>query len=473
MTEQRYAAYKTSGSSWIGDIPNHWTTSKLRHLMREKRERGRPDLPLLSVVRDRGVINRMTSTDVVNHNRIPDDLRNYKVARAGDLVINKMKAWQGSLGISPIDGIVSPAYFVFGTTVSNRDFANILFRSAPYTSHFGELSDGVRVGQWDLSLSGIREIPVFLPPADEQLAIVKYLRYIQQEVEAAVHTKRRLVSLIIEQKEAIRHAYLTRGLDMSEPLKESEIPGVGLIPERWEVMRVKQLCQRIVDCKNRTPELVPNGGYTVVRTTNIRSGNFRPQGSFETDRENYEIWTQRGAPRPGDVFFTREAPAGEACVVPDLPGLCMGQRMMYLRPNPETLEGRYLVHSIYGPAIRTYIDLATNGSTVGHLRLGQVGALPVIWCPVEEQRAIVDRIDQEWAPLNAAISRAEREITLLREYQTRLTADVVTGKLDVRAAAAALPDVDPHDPDLVTACYGDEGGMNADLDGDDAVEESM
>ncbi|WP_437487718.1 hypothetical protein WME75_07380 [Sorangium sp. So ce1014] len=148
----------------------------------------------------------------------------------------------------------------------------------------------------------------------------------------------------------------------------------------------------------------------------------------------------------GDVFFTREAPAGEACLVPDVPNLCMGQRMMYFRPRPGVLDARFLVHSIYGPVVRRHIEHACNGSTVGHLRLGQVAAIPLLRCPLVEQLSIAEHIEREAAPLELAITQAEREITLIREYCTRLIADVVTGQLDVRAAAARLPTSDPDEP---------------------------
>ena len=141
---------------------------------------------------------------------------------------------------------------------------------------------------------------------------------------------------------------MTRGIDPKVPLKDSGIAWLGDIPQHWEVRRAKQLCLAIIDCKNRTPDNIDGGQFTVVRTTNIRRGRFSLVGSFNTDQRNYEIWTQRGAPRVGDVFFTREAPVGEACLVPDLQNLCMGQRMMYFRPDPAVLDSTFLLHSIYG-----------------------------------------------------------------------------------------------------------------------------
>ncbi|HWS06088.1 MAG TPA: restriction endonuclease subunit S, partial [Burkholderiaceae bacterium] len=279
-------------------------------------------------------------------------------------------------------------------------------------------------------------------PPEEQAAIVRFLDWANARLERTIRAKRRVIALLTEQKQAIIHRAVTRGLDPAVPLKPSGIPWLGDIPAHWEVRRAKQVCIAIIDCKNRTPDLVDGGAFTVVRTTNIRHGKYIPKGSYATDQRSYTIWTQRGAPKVGDVFFTREAPVGEACMVPDLPNLCMGQRMMYFRPNPKVLDGEFFLHSIYGPVVRTYIQVEVNGSTVGHLRLGQVTAIPLLWCPLEEQRKIVTHIAEGAKPLDTAISRLHREIDLLREYRTRLVADVVTGQLDVRAAAAALPQDD-------------------------------
>ncbi len=142
-----FGQYKETGSKWLGAMPNHWELHSLRTLISSKNERNRPDLPLLSVAREKGVFVRSMTDATENHNVIPEDLTNYKVARKGSLVINKMKAWQGSMGIAPCDGIVSPAYFVFEFRIANSAFGQSLFRSKPYVALFGQASDGVRVGQ--------------------------------------------------------------------------------------------------------------------------------------------------------------------------------------------------------------------------------------------------------------------------------------------------------------------------------------
>jgi type I restriction enzyme S subunit len=131
-----------------------------------------------------------------------------------------------------------------------------------------------------------------------------------------------------------------------------------------------------------------------------------------------------------------------------------------------------MLNSIYGPVVRMYIEIQVNGSTVGHLRLGQVSALPLLWCPVTEQKAIVAHIDKLNAPMETAISRLEREITLLREYRTRLIADVVTGKLDVREAAAGLPEeIEPSIQPDAAGYDGDEAEDDPDSDPIDTEED--
>jgi type I restriction enzyme, S subunit len=136
-----YPKYKESGSPWLGAVPINWEIRNLRTLIRPRNERNRSDLPLLSVAREKGVFVRSLTDADENHNVIPDDLSNYKVARAGALVINKMKAWQGSMGIAPCDGIVSPAYFVFDFGISSRAFGQVLLRSKPYVAHFAQASE--------------------------------------------------------------------------------------------------------------------------------------------------------------------------------------------------------------------------------------------------------------------------------------------------------------------------------------------
>ena len=182
LTSQPYPAYKPSGVEWLGDVPRHWEVRRLRNILTGTNERNRPDLPLLSVVRERGVILRdITDTDE-NHNFVPDDLSNYKVVQEGQFAMNKMKAWQGSYGVSRHDGIVSPAYYVFDIQEVAGTYLHVTLRSKAYVPFFAQASDGVRIGQWDLSPERMRQIPLLVPPLPEQRAIVRYLDHTDHRI---------------------------------------------------------------------------------------------------------------------------------------------------------------------------------------------------------------------------------------------------------------------------------------------------
>ena len=438
-----YAEYRGSGSRLLGAVPTSWDVRPLRTLVQRRNERNHPDLPLLSVAREKGVFVRSLTDPDENHNVIPEDLSNYKVARAGSLVINKMKAWQGSMGIAPCDGIVSPAYFVFDLGIENRMFAQRLLRSKPYVGHFAQASDGVRVGQWDLSIPGMRQIPVLLPPKDEQDAIVRFLDWANGRLERAIRAKRKVIALLNEQKQAIIHRAVTRGLDPSVPLKPSGIPWLGDIPRHWEVLRLGGLVDLITGFPFASEGFDKNGnGTRLLRGVNVTPSGLRWKDVVYWVREPKD-GLDGFAIYQGDIILGMDRPeiAGgiRVSVVQeeDVPALLL-QRVARLRVKSR-LDARLLLFLLRGRMFSEYMAPIFTGVSVPHLSPGQIRKFKIALPPLEEQQSIISSIAEQTLPLESAISRLEREIDLLREYRTRLVADVVTGKLDVREAAAKLP----------------------------------
>jgi type I restriction enzyme S subunit len=434
----RYGAYKQSETAWLPNVPAHWGLPRLKTVLREKNMKGFPREPLLAATQSRGVI--LKSDYGSRTVEAQKSLETLKLVEVDDFVIS-LRSFQGGIERAFARGIISPAYTVLEVRRrSDLDYLALLFKSRDFIDALKLMVTGIREGQ-SIEYPRLARDPVPMPPAEEQSAIVKYLGHAHARIDRAIAAKRKLITLLEEQKQAIINKAVTRGLDPAVPLKASGVSWVGDIPEHWELRRAKDVCSDIVDCKNRTPEYVEGGRYTVVRTTCIRNGEFSQEGSYTTDRANFEKWTARGAPRLGDVFFTREAPMGEASLVPQRLDLCMGQRMMYLRPDPLLLDANFLLNTIYGRTVRSYIDVTGKGSTVSHLRLGQVANLPLLICPISEQREIVRHIDRASQPIRAVQARASAEMDLLREYRTRLTSDVVTGRLDVRVIADSLPEL--------------------------------
>lgn len=221
------APMKYSGVKWLGDIPAHWKITKLRQILHPVSEKNHPEFPLLSVVREQGVILRDVEDKEANHNFIPDDLSGYKVVRKGQFAMNKMKAWQGSYGVSDYIGIVSPAYFVFDIAFENLEYFHYAIRSKVYVNFFAQASDGIRVGQWDLQMDKMKEIPFIVPPADEQIAIVKYIKKALPRYDAAIEKLTEEVAVLEEYKNKIIADTVTGKIDV----RSIEIPEYEFVDE--------------------------------------------------------------------------------------------------------------------------------------------------------------------------------------------------------------------------------------------------
>lgn len=205
---------KESGISWLSEIPEHWEMKKLRTILKPIAVRNKPDLPLLSVVREKGIIVRDTENKEENHNFIPEDLSNYKVVKNGQFVMNKMKAWQGSYGVSSYDGIVSPAYYVFDLKEVSSDFFHKALRSKVYVPFFTHASDGVRIGQWDLSQSRMKEIPFWIPSIEEQKVIVEFIEQETVTIDKAIELSKKEIELLQEYKTRLIADVVTGAVDV-------------------------------------------------------------------------------------------------------------------------------------------------------------------------------------------------------------------------------------------------------------------
>lgn len=211
---------KDSGIEWIGQIPIHWNVIRLRGILSPVSIKNHPELPLLSVVREKGVIVRDVKDKESNHNFIPDDLSGYKVVQAGQFVMNKMKAWQGSYGISPYTGIVSPAYFVFDVNVKNKDYFHYSIRSKVYVNFFAQASNGIRVGQWDLNISKMKDIPFIVPSEEEQTLIIDYIKRTSKDIEVAITRFLNEIKLLQEYRTRLISDVVTGKVDV----RDIEIP---------------------------------------------------------------------------------------------------------------------------------------------------------------------------------------------------------------------------------------------------------
>ena len=405
-----------------------WSEVPLRSLYRRVEESGRPDLPLLSVYRDYGVVLREGRDD--NYNKPSADLSKYKIVHRRDLVINKMKAWQGSLGVSDYDGIVSPAYFVgHPTGDADHRYMHHLLRSSPVIAEYGGRSKGIRPSQWDLSWDEFASIKVRLPTTDTQRRLANYLDTETARIDALISKKRHLIKLLDERRYNFVSAAMTMGLEKNRELVDTRNRLIPRIPKRWRLMRLRHVVEQIIDTPHKTAPVVDDGEYLVVRTSNVKMGRLVLDGARYTDRASWLEWNHRGEPRPGDVLLTREAPAGEACIVPPNVRLCIGQRMVLLRVGQAIVSGEWVVHSIYSEHAQRFIRDLSNATTVAHLNMGDIPDIPVAVPDLREQQQLLIRIQSEVRRHDKTVSRLNNQIDLLAERRQALIAAVVTGEM--------------------------------------------
>jgi type I restriction enzyme S subunit len=444
-----YPVMKDSGIEWLGEVPKHWKVVPNRALFDEIKDRNCPDEEMLSVTIKKGVIRQTAllkdSSKKDNSNL---DRSNYKLVQPGDIAYNKMRAWQGAIGVSAFRGIISPAYVV----QRSRNFVepgyfHQLFRIPSFAKEAEHWSYGITSDMWSLRPEHFKLIYSCLPPIAEQAAIVRYLDYVDRRVRRLVRAKRKLIALLAEKKQAIIHRAVTRGLDPDMPLKNSGIEWLREVPAHWEVVRSNHLMQLTTGFPFKSEGFSQSeDDIRLLRGVNVSPGSLRWSDTVYwpiTERaafKNFELLLGDivlGMDRPIISTGIRVAQVTEK----DLPCLLL-QRVARIRPL-QVVHAQFLFHLLAGQSFKDYLTPIFTGVSVPHLSPDQIHSFRVAFPPLDEQVAIIKHLSKASTDIDTAITHANREIGLLNEYCTRLIADVVTGKIDVRKAATTLPDVDP------------------------------
>ena len=331
-----------------------------------------------------------------------------------------MQAWSGMFGSGSIEGLVSPDYAVFDVLDGYRvDLILQRLKAPDLVGQFVLQSKGIGSGFNRLYTEHFGAISISLPPAEEQEAMVRFLEHAHGRIERALRAKRKLVALLNEQKQAIIQRAVTKGLNPAAPLKPSGIPWLADIPCHWHVRRLKFLAD-IKTGSRDTVDRVDDGTYPFF---------VRSQTVERIDTHSFD----------GEAVLTAGDGAGVAKVFHYANGKFDYHQRVYKFSNFREIIGKFFFHYFKSTLRFEALD-ASAKSTVDSLRLPLLQNFPTLVPPHAEQTEIVAWIVRKSSPFEATAARLDREIGLLREYRTRLTADVITGKLDVREVAKSLPD---------------------------------
>ena len=454
-TGQPYPAYKDSGLHWLGNIPVHWQVRRGKTLMTSidiRSATGKEEL--LTVSAQHGVIPRETANVTMFK---AESYVGYKLCWPGDLVINSLWAWAYGLGVSQNYGIISSAYGVYRAhSILDTRFFHLLVRSAAFQWELQIRSKGIWKSRLQLTDESFMDASMPVPPLPEQHAIAHFLDHTNQRIQRHIHAKEKLIKLLEEQKQVIIHQAVTGQIDVrtGQPYpayKESGVEWLGKVPEHWEVFRLRRFVSLTVGFPFKSEGFTQaDGDIRLLRGVNIVPGGLRWHEVVRwpvEDMDNFAEYQMQvgdivvGMDRPIIQSGTRVAVVSSS----DVPSLLL-QRVARIRVR-DGLVRDFAVAFLSGKGFADYLAPIFTGISVPHLSSDQINSFQFSIPSVSEQKSIIKHMAAKIGTIESTITSATRQIQLLHEYRTRLIADVVTGKLDVREAAAELPGHGPSTTD--------------------------
>lgn len=431
MSLPRYAAYKESDLQWLGSFPDHWTVRPFWTLFRRLKRCGFQDEQLLSVYRDYGVIPKASRDD--NFNKPSDDLSAYQLVEPGDLAINKMKAWQGSVAISEFRGIVSPAYFVFKAEHNEVPrYLHYLLRSAEYTAGYLSISKGVRPNQWDLEPQEHSRMPVLLPPRQEQAAIATFLDRETAKIDMMVEEQKRLSELLKEKRQAIISHAVTKGLNPDAPMKDTGIEWLGEVPEHWHVVPIKRSIE-VRDGTHATPEYIEpfEGSYPLVTSKDFGDTSILFEDAKHISEKDHLEIIRRSNTQRGDVLMSMiGGNIGKAVMVQTDREFSI-KNVALFKTNKSDSTAKFLLYYLQSGLLQIQVDLISRGGAQAFLGLGDLRNLTYFLISDTEMKSIVDGLDTMLAPISRLLEEAETCLALMQERRAAVISGAVTGKIDV------------------------------------------
>ena len=429
-----YPTYKPIDSSWLANCPSHW----------EVRPAFGAYMPVLdknSKLEEKTVLSLSYGRIIIKPEEklrglVPSSFRTYQIINPGDIVIRPTDLQNDHtslrVGMAKDRGIITSAYLALRTRTGMQPSFGYQFLNVwDLTKAIYGYGSGLRQ---NLDFVHFKRMPVVLPPGDEQDAIVRFLNHANAKIERAIQAKKRLIALLNEKKqEIIRHA-VTRGLDASIPLKPSGIRWIGDIPAGWDVIRAKYLF-REVDERSVT------GDEDLLSVSHITG--VTPRSEKNITMFKARSYVGHKLCKAGDLVVNTMWGWMGAMGVSRYPGIVSPSYAVYRPLKNSKVVGSYMDNLLRSkPYIWNY-TVRSTGVRSSRLRLypEEFLKLRIILPPPPQQDAVSKWIEQQTESQNYALTQANREIELLREYRTRLTADVVTGKLDVREVARNLPDI--------------------------------
>jgi type I restriction enzyme S subunit len=425
-----YENYTQTNIKWLEQIPSHWKLEKMKYLFYVSKKENEDETPNVLSLTQKGIIERDIST---NEGQLAQSYVGYNIIEKDDIVFNPMDLLSGYVSKSKFDGVISQAY----TTIKPLKDMNVSYYEKFFQNwyHYGtlwHLGKGVSYdNRWTLNNDTLLNIKLPVPPIEEQNKIVDFINEKSVQIEKFIQDKTRFIQLLKEQKEAVINEAVTKGLDNTIQLKDSEIEWLGNIAEHWEIRKLKYCVSRKLKYgANETAEL-DNEDYPRY----IRITDFNFDGTLKSDTfksllpeiaEDYLL-------DDGDILFARSgATVGKTFQFKNYDGLaCFAGYLIKVSPNEKNISSDFLFYYTKSYHYAQWKDIILNKATIENIGADKYNDLYIPIPPKNEQLQIVEYIENELNQIDKLIDKTTKEIELIKEYKTSLINEAVSGKIKV------------------------------------------
>ena len=429
---KRYPEYKNSQLDWVGEIPEHWKVVKFRYLSQESRRKNDDDIDreMLSLSSYTGIQVKQYESE--SRKRSKEESLTYLVVEPNQLVVNPMWQMRRAIGVSYLHGIVSPGYRVYYIDLERLipQYLHYLMRSDGYVDEYNKHIRGLTTYDRSVKKEDFEEIGVLLPPKQEQTQIANFLDRKTEQIDELIHIKERRVELLQEQRTALIHETVTKGLDLNVEMKPSGVEYIGDIPKHWTITRLKYVSNIPVTYGlNIEPDKYTTNGIRFIRITDIdKRGGLRENGVYlsESDVPQEQILNRY------DLLLCRS-------------GATVGKSYLHLEKEKYASAG-YLVRFNFGDYrtskfiyyvtqshfYRNWLEQEIIIATIQNVNGKKYSNFQIPFPLPQERTQIANFLDHKTAQIDELRSNEQRSVELLKEYRHTLISEVVTGKIDVR-----------------------------------------
>lgn len=426
---------KHSGIEWIGDIPKEWEVRRIKSIFTERTELSENgDETLLSVSEYYGVANRKDKIEDGEFVSRAESLVGYKKCYEGDLVSNIMLAWKGSLGVTDIDGIVSPAYCVYKPSKEIfPHYYHYLFRTSLFTSIFRLFSKGIIDSRLRLYSPYFYAISTLFPPLLEQQKIADYLDKVCGEVDELVALQEQMIEELKAYKQSVITEAVTKGLNPNAPMHDSGIDWIGEIPEHYDICRVKNIASLFgrIGFRGYTSDDLNKDGEGAIT---LSPSNMIPMG-MDYSKVTYLSWKKyEESPeimiRNHDLLMVKTGSSyGKVSYVDNLPKeATINPQILRIVPS---VNSKYLGYYMQTDLFIYQVEGGVVGGTIPTISQEKINNFYVILPNANEQQAIASFLDTKCSEIDSLIAIKQQKIEELKEYKKSIIYEYVTGKKEI------------------------------------------